>query len=328
MNTLILNHADVERLLTMEECIDVMVPALVALARGSVHLPQRVVVKPAAAQGLLGLMPVYMAGDEPAFGLKAVCVFPGNAARGKDIHQGSVTLFSAETGEIQALMNASAITATRTAAVSGLATRVLAREDAQILAIIGAGVQGWAHLEAMACVRPLTEVRVADFDSERARRFAQTAAQSHPFPVRAVATPEEAVRGADIIVTVTTSSEPVVRWEWVKAGAHINAVGSCTPQAREIDGATMAGASLFVDRREATFAEAGDYLLAATEGLVGPESIRGELGEVLTGFADGRTSEEEVTLFEALGLAVEDLACAAFLYRKAVAAGVGTWVEF
>ncbi len=328
MKTLILSHSDIERLLGVDECIEAMAAALSDLARGHVYLPQRMVLTPPGAAGFMGLMPAYTSGDEPGFGLKAVCVFPANAAKGKDIHQGAVALYSPETGEIQALMNASAITAKRTAAVSALATRTLARDDARVVTIIGAGVQGEAHLEAIARVRDIREARVADRDAQRAQDFARRIGPSHAFPVVGAGSVEEALKGADIVMTVTTSSEPVLRREWLAEGAHINAVGACAPQAREIDSATMAAAKIFVDRREATFAESGDYLIAAAEGAVGPDSIRAELGEVLIGAAPGRTSSEEITLFEALGLAVEDLACARLLYRVAQQARAGTWVDF
>ncbi|HXV43993.1 MAG TPA: ornithine cyclodeaminase family protein, partial [Anaerolineae bacterium] len=168
MNILILNHSEVENLLPMTACVEVMAEALTALAKGQVHQPLRMVVRPPDAAGLMGLMPVYMAGERAAYGLKAICVFPGNSAKGKDAHQGGVMLFSAETGELLALMSASAITEIRTAAVSGVATRLLAPEEAGDLAIIGTGVQARSHLAAMACVRPIRRVRVASRKREHA----------------------------------------------------------------------------------------------------------------------------------------------------------------
>ncbi|HEY3232487.1 MAG TPA: ornithine cyclodeaminase family protein [Roseiflexaceae bacterium] len=328
MNILILNHAEVEQLLPFEECIPVMAEALAALARGDAHQPLRMVVRPPGAAGLMGLMPAYMAGDRAAYGLKAVCIFPGNAARGKDAHQGGVLLFSAETGELLALMNASAITAIRTSAVSGVATRLLARADAGDLAIVGAGVQARSHLAAMACVRPIRRVRVASRSPERAQAFAAELAPRYGFPIHAVETVEAAVRGADLIVTATTAAEPIVRREWIAPGAHLNVVGSSIPTTREVDTATMAAAALFVDRRESTLNEAGDYLFAMRDGAIGPEHIRAELGELLVGGVPGRTASDEITLFKSLGLAVEDLAAADYVYRRAQAAGIGSWVDF
>jgi ornithine cyclodeaminase/alanine dehydrogenase-like protein (mu-crystallin family) len=328
MRILVLNHDEVARLLPMAACIEVMAEALAALSRGEVHLPLRMVVRPPGASGLMGLMPAYMAGERAAYGLKAICVFPGNSAIGKDAHQGGVLLFSAETGELLALINASAITAIRTAAVSAVATRLLAHTDAGDLALIGAGVQARAHLAAMACVRPIRRARVASRRPEHARAFAAELAPGFGFPIEPVASVEEAVRGADLIVTTTTAAEPILKHEWVAPGAHINAVGSSIPTAREIDSATMAAAGLFVDRRESTLNEAGDYLFAAREGAIGPDHIRAEIGELLIGAHPGRTAPDQITLFKSLGLAIEDLAAADYVYRQARAEGAGAWVEF
>jgi ornithine cyclodeaminase len=237
-------------------------------------------------------------------------------------------LFSAVTGELLALMNASAITAIRTAAVSGVATDLLARKDASDLAIIGAGVQARTHLKAIAEVRSIKRCRVASRNIEHAFRLAEEMSGSFPFAIEPVETGEQAVAGADVIATVTNAKEPVVHREWISPGVHLNVVGSSTPLAREVDTATMVDSALFVDRRESTLNEAGDYLFAMREGAVGPEHIRAELGEVLTGLKPGRTSAEEITLFKSLGLAVEDLAAANYLYRKAKELDAGTWIEF
>lgn len=328
MSIVVLTHDEVEQLLPMDECIAVMSGALTALAKGQAHQPLRMVVRPPGAAGLMGLMPSYLSGERAAYGLKAVCVFPGNTAKGKDAHQGAVMLFSAETGELLALMNASAITAIRTAAVSGVVTNLLAREDATDLAIVGAGVQARSHLAAMALVRPIKRVRVASRSFEHARRFADEMRFHALAPIDPVDSVELAVTGADIVVTVTTAAEPILKREWIRPGAHINAVGSSIPTTREVDTATVAAASLFVDRRESTLNESGDYLFAMREGAIGPEHIRAEIGEVLIGAKPGRTSEDEITLFKSLGLAVEDLASAEHVYRKAQQFGVGTWVEF
>jgi ornithine cyclodeaminase len=325
---LILTHADVERLLPMAECIELMGAALAALAGGEAYQPLRMIVRPPGAAGVMALMPAYKAAPEPAYGLKAIGVFPGNPEKGKDAHQGTVMLFSGETGELLAMMNASAVTAIRTAAVSGVATRLLAREDAGDLAILGAGVQARSHLEAMACVRRLRRVRVASRRAEHARALAEEAARRHAFPVEAVDSAEAAVRGSDLIVTATSSPEPVLRREWIAPGAHLNVVGASVPTSREVDTATMAAARLFVDRRESTLNEAGDYLLAARDGAIGPGHIVAELGELLTGAAAGRRSPDEITLFKSLGLAVEDLASAERVYKNAQAAGAGTRVAF
>src|SRR4029450_1957964 len=233
MNILILNHAEVEQLLPMAGCIDVVAEGLAALARGQAHQPLRMVVRPPGAIGLMGLMPAYVSGERAAYGLKAVCVFPGNSALGKDAHQGSVILFSAETGELLALMNASAITAIRTAAASAVATRLLARPDAGDLAVLGAGGAARPHLAAIACARPLRRARIASRDPARAQAFAAEIGPRYNFPIVPVTGVEEALRGADLIVTATPPAEPIVRREWIAPGAHINAVGSSIPTTRE-----------------------------------------------------------------------------------------------
>ncbi len=245
-----------------------------------------------------------------------------------DTHQGAVALFDGETGELRALMNGAAVTAIRTAAVSALATRLLSREDAGDLALVGSGTQARTHLEALACVRPLRRVRVASRSAERARRFAEE--MSGPGKIRVEAMPrvEDAVRGADLVVLATDSAEPVIEREWISAGAHVNAVGASLPNCREVDSATMAGSRLFVDRRESTLNEAGDYLIPLAEGVLGPDHIQGELGEVLIGARPGRQSGDEITLFKSLGLAVEDLAAAAVVCERALASGVGALVDF
>lgn len=306
MKVLILSEHEVEELLTMEECIAVMEDALAALARGEVYNPLRQAIRAPGAPGLLGLMPAWRSGETPYYALKEVCVFPENPKRGLDTHVGAVILHSGETGEPLAILNASAITAIRTAAVSAVATRLLAREDASVLTIIGTGVQGKSHRRAIPVVRPIREIRMCG----RADNV------------------EEVVRGADIIVTATNSREPILRREWLSPGVHINAVGSSIAAARELDSETVAAASLFVDRRESTLNESGDFLFAKRDGVIDDSHIRAELGEILNGAVKGRKSEAEITLFKSLGLAVEDLASAAFLYEKARRENHGTWVEF
>lgn len=320
---IVLSEYDVESLLTMRECIDVMERALSSLARGEVHNPLRNVIRAPDAKGFLGLMPAYRGGDEPYYALKEVCVFPSNPSRGLDTHLGAVLLHSGDTGELLLVANASAITAIRTAAVSAVATRLLAREDAKVLAIVGAGVQARTHLKSIPLVRDIDEIRIVSRTREKAEALAQ---RDHR--VRVVDTVEDAVRDADIITTTTSSREPVVKREWIANGAHINAVGSSIAAARELDGATLAAASLFVDRRESTVNESGDYLFALREGAIAEGHIRGEIGDMLIGRAEGRTRPDEITLFKSLGLAVEDLASAAFLYEKAQKLGRGGRVEF
>jgi ornithine cyclodeaminase len=321
---LVVGHDDVKSLLPVEECIELMASVLSDLARGAVWQPLRFVVRPPDEPSLMGLMPAHRSAPTASYGLKAVCIFPGNAARGIDLHQGGVLLFDGETGALRALVDASAVTATRTAAVSAIATRALAREDARELAILGAGTQARAHLEAMAAVRPFERCRVWSRTADHASAFA-TEAQA-PFPVEALGSAEEAVREADVVVTATSSVEPIVRRDWLKRGAHVNAVGSSISTARELDADTMAAAALFADARESMVNEAGDYLFAVREAGIGPDHIRAELGEVLIGWREGRRAEDELTVFKSLGLAAEDLAAAEHVYTRAQAAGAGTAV--
>ena len=327
MKLLVLNNQQIREMLPMRDCIELMADALSSLSRGEVFQPLRTIVRPPEARGLLGLMPAYRTGERGAFGMKAICVFPGNPAHGMDAHQGAVMLFSRETGELMALMNASEITATRTAAVSALATRLLAREDAHRLAIIGAGVQARTHLVALDIVRSIKEVRVACRNTKHAHELVREMLPDFSFSMEAVETNEDAVRGADLIVTATSSQEPVINKDWISPGAHINAIGTHSPSSREIDGATMAAAKIFVDRRESAMNESGDYLLAAKEGLINADSIVAEIGELLIGTKTGRSSPNEITLFKSLGLAIEDVACAEYLYQKAVSENLGSWVK-
>lgn len=311
----VLDEHDVRRLLPMADCIDLMGEALGTLARGEAFNPLRFVTRPPDHESLMGLMPARRGGESPLWSLKALTIVPGNSARGLDSHQGFVALFDGDDGEPKAIMNAGAITAVRTAAVSGLATRLLAREDVQTLAILGTGTQGRSHLEAMRAVRDFGRVLVWSA-SGRSLDGADS-----------VATAEEAVREADVVCTVTASAEPVVRREWLKPGVHVNAVGSSIPTARELDSQTVADAALFVDRRESTLNEAGDFLVPQREGLVGSDHIRGEIGELVLGTVEGRRSEEEITLFKSLGIGVEDLAAAEHVLARAEAEDAGTVVS-
>ena len=320
---LILSGRHVRELLPYDECADVMRAALAALARGEIQQPLRTVVMPRDAAGFMGLMPAY---SPAGYGLKAICITPGNPAIGKDAHQGGVLLFAAGTGEPLAMVNASAVTEIRTAAVSAVATGLLARPGVAELAIIGTGVQGQAHAHALAATRPLTGIRITGRDPARAREVAAELTGQLNVPVTASGSVPEALDGADIVVAATNAKQPVLRRAWLAAGAHVNAVGACLPRDREIDTATMAEAAVFADSRESVSNESGDFLLAAAEGADNP--VRAELGELLTGTATGRSGDDEITVFESLGLAAEDLAAAAYLYEKAARLGAGTAADF
>jgi len=336
MRLLVLSSSAVRSVLGYSECADAMREALIARARGEVFQPLRTVLRPPTAPGLMGLMPAYQQGKQAGYGLKAICITPGNPAAGLDTHQGIVLLSSSATGEPLAVLNASAVTEIRTAAVSAVATSLLANSDADVLAIIGTGVQARAHLHAIGGSRRLAEVRVAGSTQDKAAKFAAEMADSVGEGTRlvAAASVREAVQGAGILVTATNSAEPVIKRGWLSPGVHINAVGACLPHTRELDTATVADAALFADSRESAIAEAGDYVLAAADGAVGPDHIQAEIGDLLAaserepGLGLARTAEREITVFESLGLAIEDLAAANVAYQAATERGAGTWVDF
>jgi ornithine cyclodeaminase len=242
------------------------------------------------------MMPSYL-GNIGAVGLKVITVFPGNHGTEYDSHQGAVLLFDTVHGQLLAIMDATSITAIRTAAVSGVATRLLAREDSRSLAILGSGVQAKTHLAAMIEARRINEVRVWSRNSEHAQKFAQRESQRHGIDVTAAATVQEAVGDADIICTTTAAREPILKAEWVAPGTHINAVGSSVAHARELDAATVKNSRLYADRRESLINEGGDFIFARNEGAVSEDHIVGEIGEILIRKVPGRRNSKEITLF-------------------------------
>ncbi len=322
MSVLVLSDGDVRKLLDMESCIGAMSDVLAALQREELSMPLRFIFRPAGATGLMGFMPAHRGGGSPLFSLKEIVISPDNSARGMDPHQGAVMLHDGTTGELRALLNASAVTEIRTAAVSAVATRLLARPESHVVAVLGAGVQGRSHIEAMRCVFPHADVRVWSRGTARAGELAEATGTTLSNTV------EEALEGADVVCTTTSAREPILSLDLLASGVHVNAVGSSIPTARELDAETMAAASLFVDRRESTLNESGDYLFAVAEAGIGPDHIRAELGELIVGEHPGRTSGGELTVFKSLGIAVEDLAAAELVVARARERGVGTEVDF
>jgi ornithine cyclodeaminase/alanine dehydrogenase-like protein (mu-crystallin family) len=327
MRVLVLSDDDVHAALTAADCEWAMAEVLLARARDAAYMPLRSVMMPPGAAGFMGLMPAYAAGVEGSeagtFALKAICLIPTNPQRGLDTHQGTVTLFDGATGIPTAILNASAITEIRTAAVTAVATRALARDDARVLAILGAGVQARSHLRSLANVRPWDEVRLYAPSSEHAEALAAATPGLIVTP-----TARDAVQGADVVVTATSSREPVLEHAWLDPSAHVNAVGASSPTSRELTVETVAAAALFCDSRESLRNEAGEFRLAVEQGAIsGEEHIRAELGEVLAGLRPGRTQAGELTLFRSLGIGVEDLAAAQVAVRAAREQGLGTEVE-
>ncbi len=296
-----LDESAVRRYLRMEDLIPAMEKALAAFSTGQVVQPMRVMMPVAEYQGFLGLMPAYTG----VLGVKLVGFYPNN--RDVPTHHAVVLLFRPETGEPLASMDGRLITEARTGAVSAVATRLLGQPDASVLAILGSGVQARSHLEALRLVRAFREVRV--WSPRHAAEFARE------HGVLATATAEEAVRGADVVVTATTSRTPVLRGEWLAPGAHVNAVGAPRPDWRELDDEVLRRARIFVDSREAAMLESGDVIAASDFAPGVPPT---EIGEVAAAARPGRQSAEEITLFKSLGMAVEDVVTADLIYQTAV----------
>ena len=328
MPLLILDKSDVERLLPMQKCIELMEDAFESLASGEVLLPLRPVLRIPDTRNLFALMPAYSSAIN-AIGAKLITVFPDNHDAGLDSHQGAVALFDGVTGTLNAVMDAAPITAIRTAAASGLATRMLAREETSTLAILGSGTQARTHADAMLAVRPFKQIVVWSRTSEHARALAAELTVRHDVSVDVAADPAVAVRSADVICTVTAAREPILQGDWLMPGCHINAVGASIPSARELDSTAVRRARVFVDSRESALNEAGDLLIPIREGVITADHVVAELGELLLGMGGGgRATEHEITLFKSLGIAIEDLAAAHYLYERARAEDAGTWVEF
>ena len=298
----------------MKSCIQLMRQTLVDLAAGRATQVLRKVM-PIGEGNMLGVMPAAITAKQVT-GAKVISIFPGNFNKGLPSHQGVVLLFETQTGELQAVLDAESITAIRTAAASAVATELLARKNAQTLAIVGSGVQARKHVEAMILVRGIKKVLVWDIDDSSANRFAQEMGEKFSLPIQVCRTSIEAVKDADIICTLTAAKEPVVFDAHIKEGAHINAVGACTPQTRELETATVGRGKMYADSMESLLNEAGDFLIPFSTGEVTKDVIVGELGDTLSGKNDGRRNESEITIFESLGLAVYDLAAADFVFKR------------
>lgn len=308
---ILLNEADVKSLLPMPELIGIMEQALCAFSEGRADQPVRSIVEVGADRNFFGVMPAYI--QEPAaVGAKLVTFFVSNGVRGIPTHFANILLLDPETGLLQAILDGRYITEARTAAVSAVSAQWLARPDSRRLAILGSGVQARSHLEALSHVFRFDSTRAWSPTPEKLGQFRGATG------VEAAASAEDAVRDADIIVTATSARQPVLLDGWVQPGTHIIAVGSCRPTHREIDPLLVARARLFVDSRAGALKEAGDILLAIEEGHIEASHIARELGE-----RPQRESAEEITLFKSLGMAVEDVAAAHLVYRKARQKGVG-----
>jgi alanine dehydrogenase len=324
---LIVSGADVRRALPMSECIEAVARAMRALSKGGADVPLRTVMQLPGGRNFFGVMPGYLE-DPRGLGAKMITVYPDNVKRGLPSHLGLVVLFDAQIGFPLAVMDAAEITAIRTAAASAVATRALARNDASQLAILGTGEQAVTHLEAISKVRALRSVRVWGRSIEKAERLAEEQGPRLSVRVEVSKTAEDAVKGADIVCTVTASRVPVLNGAWLGRGAHVNLVGASRPDAREADDDVVTRSRFFVDSRTSARAEAGELKHATDAGLVDESHILGEIGEVLSGSVVGRTGDHDITVYKSLGVAAQDLAAAHVIYERAVQDGIGTRVAF
>jgi alanine dehydrogenase len=324
---LLLSEADVRMLLSMDDLIQCMESALAEFSSGRTQQPLRTVLEVGPSHAFFGVMPAFMPAHG-ALGTKLVTVFGTNPSLGLPSHLATIVLLDSTTGELLSVMDGRYITEARTAAVSAVSARLLAREDAEVLAILGSGVQARSHLRAFSHVRALRDVRVWSPDEGRRRQFADEMHREIAAPISPAASARAAVDGADLIVVATAAREPVLQGAWVGAGAHIAAIGACRPDQREMDTALVARARVFVDSRAGAFAEAGDLVLPMREGAFDASHVAGELGQLAAGVVAGRQTRGDVTLFKSLGMAIEDVAAAHLAYQRATERGLGRGVPW
>ncbi len=323
---LVLSEREVQRLLNIEELIDTLEQAHIQFSTGKAVMPVRLVVPLPQIKGRLTSMPAYLS-EGNALGMKVVTYFQENPKQGLPAILATIALYSTETGKLMVLMDGSYITAIRTACASAVATKALANPQTPILGVLGAGTQARAHIRALCKVRQIARVKLYSPSGNSAELLKKELGPEVGIEIEPVGTAIEAVQGADLLATVTTAKEPILSADWLKPGVHINAVGSHRPDVREIDAATIKRAKVVVDSREAIMSECGDILLAIRDGALTRDHIDLEIGEVLAGSKPGRASTEEITLYKSVGIALQDVATAQLVYRKALAQKVGTEVE-
>lgn len=319
----LLTEDHVRSLLTMSDLVTAMESALARFSAGEVLQPVRTVLSVGPTKAFFGLMPAYL--QQPAsLGAKLVTVFNGNHARGLPSHLATIVLLDPETGALLALMDGRYITESRTAAVSAVSARYLARASASRLAIIGSGVQARSHLEAFAEVRVLHDVRIWSPNARSRERLVDEMSGHVGASIAPSESAREAVRDADLVVLATSSPTPVIEDEWIAPGAHVVSVGACRPDQREMAPALVARARVFVDSKAAALVESGDIVLGIKEQRFGEQHLAGELGELVLGRVQGRTRDSEITIFKSLGMAVEDVVTADLVFRRAIETGAGT----
>jgi alanine dehydrogenase len=323
---LVLSESEVKSLIDIEELIEALEQAHIQYSAGKAVMPVRLVVPLPQIHGRITSMPGYLDSDK-ALGMKVVTYFQENPTQSLPAIFATILLFSADTGKIIATMDGSYITAIRTGCASAMATKVLANRETALMGILGAGIQARAHIQALSRVRTLKKIKIYSPSVARAETIKKDFEGEPGFKIEVSKTAEEAVRDSDLVVTVSTAKEPVFKPEWLKAGVHINAVGSHRPDLREIDAATLSRAKIVVDSREAIMAECGDILLAIKEKMITADSIHAEIGEILAGTKTGRGNAEEITLYKSVGIAIQDVAAANLVYQKALRENAGTRVE-
>lgn len=317
MTPLYITKEEVAEHCSMHKCVSLMEEAFIALANDKALQPLRSLMWLPDKTGLLGMMPAYAA-DKNRMGIKVISAFSNNRQFDLPSHQGAVLLFESKNGQLLAIVDADEITAIRTAAVSGLATKLLSRDTPSTLAILGSGVQAKQHIEAMLYVRKINAIKIWSRNHSHAEKLADDIKTKHTIDAIALKEPKETVIDADIICTATASPTPVVLGEWIKKGAHINAAGSCTPVTRELDTAAIVKSKLFTDKYESLYNESGDFLIPKKEGTIDDDHVKGELGEVITGKKTGRQTNDEITLFKSLGIAIEDIYAADHVYQTII----------
>jgi ornithine cyclodeaminase len=321
----IINRQEVERLLPMAACMDVLADAMRAASSGAVSMPLRLFTPLADGSGSFGLMPGSTL-DPPFFGAKVISLLPGNPAKGLPMVQGYVSLFDHDSGKPVALIEGASVTAIRTGAASGLATRVLARKDARTHGIFGTGVQAVTHIDAVNCARDIGEILVWGRDPEKTRQFARQQSERLQAAIKATDDPAEAA-ACDVVSTVTAATSPILEGDWLRPGCHLNLVGVHTPEAREADTRAIVRSRVYVDLMESAMNEAGDILVPIDEGAIDRAHILGEIGQVLAGEIPGRTGDGEITLYKSLGIVAQDLFAAAHIYAAALEDGAGIEVD-
>jgi alanine dehydrogenase len=324
---LLLSRKDVDSVLSMDACLAAVETAFAELTRGNADMPQRAVIRIPEHKGLFLGMPAHIGGDEEVLGLKVVTVYPDNPSKGLPTIFGTLLLCDPTTGQTVAIMDAGYLTAVRTGAASGVATKYLAREDSKVCTIFGAGGQARKQIEAVQLVRPLEKIYVLDMVAATRDAFVADMSALLGVPVEAVEDAEAAVKAADIVITASSSHDPVFDGDWLKPGTHVNNIGSHSPDARELDTRTVVRAKFVADLKEANLAEAGDILIPIAEGAVTEGHIYASLGEIVVGDKPGRENDEEITVFKSCGLAIQDVSSARVVYEAAKVAGVGQQVE-